>query len=117
VVSPDAPSRPRGLRIALAALAGLVLVFGGTCGVGPTSLSLLAVSGTQTPVTDDARGHVPVPVAAEVAQPARRRVVRRATGRLGRRVAAIRRGRGVRRLGVVGRRGPPPLRGPPLPVA
>ena len=98
----------------MAALAGLVLVFGGTCGVGPTSLSLLAVSGTQNPSPDDARGQVPVPAAAEVAQPTRRRVVHRAGGRRGRLLAGrVRRAAGAWAVGVVSRRGPPPLRGPP----
>ena len=102
----------------LAVFAGLVLTFGGACGVGPTSLSLLAVSGTQNPAPDDARGHVPVPAAAEVAQPARRQVVVRAgVGR--RRVLAgrVRRAVGAWAVGVVSRRAPPPLRGPPAFVA
>jgi hypothetical protein len=100
--------------VLMAALAGLVLVFGGTCGVGPTSLSVLAVSGTQTPSPDDARGQVPVPAAAEVADPARRRVVRRAGGRGGRLLAGrVRRAAGAWAVGIVSRRGPPPLRGPP----
>jgi hypothetical protein len=100
--------------VVLAALAGLVLTFGGTCGVGPTSLSLLAVSGTQSPTPDDARGQVPVPAATEVAHPSRRRVVRRAGGRIGRAlVGRVRRVGGTWITGVVSRRGPPPLRGPP----
>jgi len=102
----------------LAALAGLVLSFGGTCGVGPTSLSLLAVSGTQTPSPDDARGQVPVPTAAEVAQPARRRIVARTGVRSGRvRAGRVRQTVGAWILGVVSRRAPPPLRGPPALVA
>jgi hypothetical protein len=102
----------------LAALAGLVLTFGGTCGVGPTSLSLLAVSGTSTPTPDDARGQVPVPAAAEVAQPARRRVVTRAAVRARRGAARwVRRVLGTWGAGIVARQGPPPLRGPPALVA
>ena len=102
----------------LAALAGLVLTFGGTCGVGPTSLSLLAVSGTQTPAPDDGRAQLPVPTAAEVAQPARRRVVVRTGVRRGRVLAGrVRRAVGSWAVGVVSRRGPPPLRGPPALVA
>ena len=100
--------------MAMAALAGLVLIFGGTCGVGPTSLSLLAVSGTPTPSPDDARGHVPVPVTTEVAQPERRRIAHRSAVRGGRvLVGRVRRAVGGWALGVVSRRGPPPLRGPP----
>jgi hypothetical protein len=100
--------------MAMAALAGLVLTFGGTCGVGPTSLSLLAVSGTQTPSPDDARGQVPVPAAAEVAHPERRRVIHRLAGRRGRPVAGrVRRSVETWAAGAVSRRGPPPLRGPP----
>jgi len=98
----------------MAAFAGLVLTFGGTCGVGPTSLSLLAVSGTQTPSPDDARGQVPVPAAAEVAHPERRRVMHRLAVRRGRLVARrVRRSAAAWVAGVVSRRGPPPLRGPP----
>ncbi|HEX7132431.1 MAG TPA: hypothetical protein VF228_07640 [Iamia sp.] len=98
----------------LAALAGLVLTFGGTCGVGPTSLSLLAVSGPQTPSPDDARGQVPVPAAAEVAHPSRRRVVHRGGGRFGRVLAgSVRRVVGGWVAGIVSGRAPPPLRGPP----
>jgi hypothetical protein len=101
--------------VALAALAGLVLTFGGTCGVGPTSLPLLAVSGPQTPSPDDARGQVPVPAAAEVAHPSRRRVVHRAGSGIGRVLAdPVRRVVGAWVAGIVSRRAPPPLRGPPV---
>lgn len=101
----------------LAALAGLVLAFGGTCGVGPTDLSLLAVSAPQAPSPDDARTHVPVPVAAEVALPAGRRIVRRRFGRtVDRIVGAVGRVLGARPGRAVGRRAPP-LRGPPALVA
>jgi hypothetical protein len=100
-----------------AALAGLVLTLGGTCGVGPTDLPLLAVSGTQSPVPDDARGQVPVPAAAEVAEPTRRRVLHRAGSRLAGARHAVRRAVSTWAIGVVTRRGPPPLRGPPAPVA
>ncbi|HEU5151885.1 MAG TPA: hypothetical protein VFU19_15415 [Iamia sp.] len=118
MASPDASPRPRGLGLVVAAIAGLVLTFGGLCGVGPTSLSLLAVSGTQTPTPDDARSQVPVPTAAEVAEPARRRVVVRSGLRGGRAlVGRARRAVGTWAAGVVARRGPPPLRGPPLLVA
>ena len=101
----------------LAALAGLLLTFGGTCGVGPTSLSLLAVSGTQPAMPDDARGQVPAPTVADVAEPAHRRIVRRAGARLGRIRDRVRRTRSTWIVGVVSRRGPPPLRGPPALVA
>lgn len=99
----------------MAALAGLALTFGGACGAGPTDLSLLAVSGTQSPVPDDARGQVPVPAAAEVAEPARRRVLR-AGGRVATARRTARRAVSTWAAGVVARRGPPPLRGPPAPV-
>jgi hypothetical protein len=117
VASPDAHPRPRGLRLLLAALAGLVLAFGGACGVGPTDLSLLAVSAHQTVSPDDARGHVPVPAATEVAQPTRRRLVRRAGSLRRRLVARLRRSGATWSAGVVLRRGPPPLRGPPALVS
>ncbi len=89
-------------------------MFGGACGVGPTSLSLLAVAGTPASVVDDARGHAPVPVAAESTAPARRVVRRGVTGRAGRR--AVRAGRTVVAViaAVTTWRGPPPRRGPPL---
>ena len=102
----------------LAALAGLVLAFGGMCGVGPTDLSLLAVTARQAPSPDDARNHVPVPAVAEVAQPAGRRVLRRRVRRIaGRVVRAIGRVAVARPVTAVGRRAPPPLRGPPALVA
>lgn len=98
----------------LAALVGLVLTFGGTCGAGPTSLSRLAVSGPQTLTPDDARGQVLAPETTEVAQPARRRVVRRVGGRIGRDlVRAVRRVVGSWAVGAAAGRAPPPLRGPP----
>jgi hypothetical protein len=100
----------------MAALVGLALTFGGACGVGPTDLSLLAVSGTQSTTPDDTRGQVPVPAAAEVAEPARRRVLRRLDTRPGAMRRMIRRAASTWVAGVVTRRGPPPLRGPPAPV-
>ncbi|QYG95095.1 hypothetical protein HC251_23470 [Iamia sp. SCSIO 61187] len=105
------------LLAALAALTGLVLAVGGMCGAGPTDLSLLAVSARQAPSPDDARTHVPVPVAAEVALPAGRRLVRRRIGRtVGRFVGAVGRVIAARPGRTVGRRAPP-LRGPPALVA
>ena len=98
---------------AVGAAAAAIGVVGGMCGVGPTDLSLLAVSARQAPTPDDARSHVPVPAAAEVALPAGRRIVRRRVGRaVGRIVGAVGRVIGARPGRTVGRRAPP-LRGPP----
>lgn len=114
MLPPVTTPRARAREVAGAVVAGVILVFGGTCGVGPTSLSRLAVSANQTSVPDDTRAQAPALVAAEPASPVRR-VVRRRLRPLARRllspltaplshvVATVR-----------SPRAPPPLRGPPL---
>lgn len=109
----DPLSRPRGVRLVASVALGLLLAFGGTCGAGPTSLSLLAVSSPQVPTPDDARGQVPVPAATEVAEPARRVVRRRLVG-VGRAAPARFRARFRGTVvSVLAHLRAPPLRGPP----
>lgn len=114
MIPPATPHRARAREVVGALVTGLVLVFGGTCGVGPTSLALAAVSANHLPVPDDARSQAPALAAAEPAAPTRR-IVRRRVGRLARRlVTLVPRAAASVVASVRTPRAPPPLRGPPL---
>ena len=114
MVSSVALLRLRALRLAGALAAGLLLVFGGTCGAGPTTLSVLAVSGVPNGPADDARAQAPAPVSPVVATPDRRVVRRRVAAARARARAVVGRARAAIVAAAVALAGaPPPLRGPP----